>query len=260
MEIDFTHRRAGTLSRIAGYTFLLVFLVNLLAILLPPPFLEPERSFAALVEVVERSTLPLVAVLFLFLGFSGESHPALWECRLARWMRPLLLLVAVVYLITTLAFPLAAQRIDRSGIASSQAQIDRVKQEFQQLRDLLASGPDDTEAVGRVLSAQPALAQALSQQLGDSWDQLSPPQRRQRVEQLIDTSEVNANREAVAARANASGHLRKRTVLFSLTALFYALYYLAAHLIWPRSLAATRQRILQAREARLAEESAAEAS
>lgn len=260
MEIDFTHRRAATLSRMAAYTFLLIFLVNLVAVLLPPPFLQPERTFAALSELVERSSLPLVAVLVLFFGFSGESLPALWECRLARWLRPLLLLAALLYLVTSLAFLGVAQRIAVTGIASTDAQIERASQEFQQLRELLADADDDAEAVQRVLGRQPALAQAVRQQLGDSWERLTPQQRRQRLEQLLDTSEVTTNRQAQAARAEASGQLRQRTLRFSLTALLYAFFFLAAHLIWPRSLAATRHRVLQAREARLAEESPADPS
>ncbi|WP_158218467.1 HpsJ family protein [Synechococcus sp. 1G10] len=253
MEIDFTSRRGGSLARIAAYTFLLIFLLNLLTIFLPPPFLDPERTFSSLVELVERSTLPLVAVLFLFFGLTGEALPALWECRLARLFRPLLLVAALLYLVTTFTVVAAAQRIEATGIANSKAQIERSKGELEQLRNSLLSGSNDA-ALQRVLSSQPGLAQALQQQGGGNWAELSMAERRKRVEQLIDTSEVNLARQAMATRANASGKLRRQTLLTGLTAFLYTLFFLSAHLIWPRSLAATRERIFQAREARLAED------
>ncbi len=252
MEIDFTSNRAGSLARIAAYTFLLIFFVNVVAIVLPPPFLDPERTFRSLIELVERSTLPLVAVLFLFLGLTGETLPALWECRIARWFRPLLLVAALLYLLTLLTIFGAAHRIESTGIASSKEQIERSKWELQQLRRSLESGADDA-SLQRLLGSQPALVKALQLQGGPTWSELSMLERRQRVEQVIDASEVNMTRQALAARANASGKLRKQAMLTGLTALFYSLFFLSAHLIWPRSLTATRERILKTREERLAE-------
>jgi hypothetical protein len=231
----------------------LIFLVNLVAILLPPPFLDPERTFRSLIELVERSTLPVVAVLFLFLGLTGEALPALWECRLARWFRPLLLVAALLYLVTTLTFVAVAQRIEATGIANSKAQIERSKQELQQLRSSLRSGVDEA-SLQRVLNSQPALMQALRQQPGGNWAERSTDERRQRLEELIDISEVNITRQALTTRANASGKLWKQSMLSGLTALFYGLFFLSAHLIWPRSLAATRERILKTRESRLLED------
>jgi predicted PurR-regulated permease PerM len=115
-------------------------------------------------------------------------------------------------------------------------------------------GETSVERLRGLVARQPQILQALQQE-GTPLDQNSPlPELRQQIDRLLSRAEANLRRQSQIARANASGQLARQMVRLALTALIYALYYLAAALIWPRSLLATIERVREARLARQAAE------
>jgi hypothetical protein len=253
LQDDFSRRRVRSLSRLCAYTLLLVFLASVLTVLVPPPFSDPQRTLALINEVLERSTLPAVAVLFLFFGFSGDALPALWECVLARWLRPLLRLAVLLYLLTAVAVVGVGQQLTRSAASSLDGQVRTSMENLARFRDQV-DAETSVERLRGLVARQPQILQALQQE-GTPLDQNSPlPELRQQIDRLLSRAEANLRRQSQIARANASGQLARQMVRLALTALIYALYYLAAALIWPRSLLATIERVREARLARQAAE------
>lgn len=254
MDEDFSRRRAQSLARICAYTLLGIFLISLLAAALPLPMNDPGRAMGMLAEVLERSTLPLVAVLFLYFGMAEEALPASWECRLALWMGPLLRLAALSYLLTAVAVLSVSQRLDSLGVSGLNQQLKGGTVAIERLRQGVENAPD-APALKRLLSSQPALRQALVERGTAIDDRLAEPERRRQLLELIDRAGINLRLQGQQTRATASGNLARQSLRLTLTALVYALFYLLAGFIWPRSVVATLVRIREARQARMAEES-----
>ncbi|MBC1261448.1 hypothetical protein FQK07_09235 [Synechococcus sp. BSF8S] len=251
LQDDFSRRKVRSLGRLCAYTLLLVFLASVLTALVPPPFASPQRMLAVITEVLERSTLPAVAVLFLFFGFSGDALPALWECWLARWLQPLLRLAALSYLLTAVVVVGVGQRLTTDGVASLDGQLRTSMENLGKFREQV-DGETSVERLRALVARQPQILQALQQE-GTPLNQNSPlPELRQQVDRLLTRAEANLSRQSQVARSNAAGQLARQMVRLAITALIYALYYLAAALIWPRSLQTTVERVLEARRLRQA--------
>ena len=190
LQDDFSRRKVRSLGRLCAYTLLLVFLASVITALLPPPFASPQRMLAVITEVLERSTLPAVAVLFLFFGFSGDSLPALWECWLARWLRPLLRLAALLYLLTAVAVVGVGQRLTSDGVASLEGQLRTSIENLGKFRQQV-DGETSVERLRALVARQPQILQALQQE-GTPLDQNSPlPELRQQVDRLLTRLEAN---------------------------------------------------------------------
>jgi hypothetical protein len=253
LQDDFSRRRVRSLGRLCAYTFVLVFLASTLTALFPLSFTDAQRTLAFLNELLERSTLPAVAVLFLFFGLSGNALPALWECQLARWLRPLLRIVTILYFITTVAIVGVGQQLSVTGVAALERQARTSLDNLRQFRQQV-DGENSVESLRGIVARQPQLLQALQQE-GTPLDQSSPlTELRQQVDRLLTRVETNVRRQSQTARAIAAGQLARQLARLSVTSLIYALYYLGASLIWPRSLLATVERVRQARQARWAAE------
>lgn len=246
MDVDFSGRRARSLARLSAYTLLVIFLISLVLIAFPLPLADPQRSLGLMAELLERSTLPLVALLFLFFGLSEQASPALWECHLAGLLRPLLRFVAVLYLLTAIAVVGVSQRQDSTGASALNAQLQSTVGGLQSLRKSVAQAPD-AASMRRLLANQPGLLQALEQQGARLSSETPWLEQQQQLEELLDRAEVNFKRQAQQRRADSSGNLGRRSIRLSLTALSYALFYFLSSWIWPRSVVATIERIQEAR-------------
>ncbi|MCT0202164.1 HpsJ family protein [Synechococcus sp. CS-603] len=251
LQDDFSRRKARNLARLCSYTFFLVFLASVITTLLPPRFGDPQRLLGVIAEVLERSTLPAVALLFLFFGFSGDALPALWEFWLARWLRLLLRAAALFYLLSAMAVVGVGQQLSSSTLNSLDAQLRTTQDTLSEFRQQLEA-ETSVERLRQVVASQPQILQALQQE-GTPLEQNSTlPELRQQVERLLTRAEANLLSQAQLARSNSFGQLARQMVRLSLTALFYALYYLGASFIWPRSLQATVERVLETRRLRQA--------
>lgn len=252
--VEFSERKSRTLARISAYSLLLVFLISTVAAALPFGFGDPGRVLALLNELLERSTLPLVSVFLLFLGLAGDALPAVWECRLARALRPLLRLAALLYILAAIAVVGIAPRQEAVQVENLSGQLERSLQGVAVLRAGIERAPD-APTLARLLGSQPGLRQAFEAEAGiDSGAPLD--RQRQQALQLIDRIEANLRRQGQVQRSTVAFGFARQSGRLALTAFVYALFFLLAAQIWPRSVAATLERVRQARAARLAEEEA----
>jgi hypothetical protein len=216
---------------------------------LPLPLGDPQRSFGLFGELIANSTIPLAALVFLYLGFGGDSLPALWECRLAATLRPLLRAVAILYLLTAFTFFGLGRQLEIRGVKNLQTQVQNNLAGLQRFRQAVDSAADSAE-LNRLVDQLPGLRQALAEEKGAA----SLPDQRNRTDKILDRFETNLRLQAQRQRAELSGSLMRQSLRFGASAVVYAIFFLFASISWPRSLAATRARVLDARAERLREE------
>lgn len=251
VSTEFSPRKARTVARLAAYCLLLLFLISVLAAVLGSIGTDPARAIALITEILERSTLPLVATVFLVAGFCGDVVPALWECRLALWLRPLLRLVALLYLLSALAVVGLLPRIERARVETLESQLQRGQQGLAALRQGVER-VDNAALLRRLLAANPQLLSSFEAEGGT--DPQEPLQaQRARADKLLERAEINLRRDYQRSRADITFGLARQAVRLALTAFVYALYYLLVVQIWPRSLAATVERVRALRARREAE-------
>lgn len=65
-----SHSHLEPLFRLAGYTLLSLFLLDLLAILIPFNFTNPVWEFQLANQLVERAPVPILALIFVLIGES----------------------------------------------------------------------------------------------------------------------------------------------------------------------------------------------
>ncbi len=252
--VGFGARRGRSFLRITAYTLLLVFVVSALPAFLPLPFGRSEALLNGLRELVERSTLPVVALVFLYQGFADGALPALWECRLALGLRLLLPLVALGYLLIAVAIVAVSMQVTGDGIR----QFDQQRQGNQNLvssfRSRLIATPD-VPRLRAVLAEQPAFRSLLKDPtavLGSADRPLS--MQRQAAMALMDRAEVDLQAQYLRSRADLTGRLTSQAIRLGLTSLAYGGFYLLTGLLWPRSDPDLEERVRQSRLSCAAEE------
>lgn len=112
----------------------------------------------------------MVALVVLYAGLSGEAAPSLWEARLAIWLRPLLRLVALLYLLTAVAIVAVAGEVQSQGLAQFKGQLQANLTGLAELRQQFNAAPDAT-VLRRLLEQQPPSA--------PFWPIPAPPGQRQ---------------------------------------------------------------------------------
>lgn len=254
-SMDFTGRQARSLARLSAYTLLAVFLISLLVAVVPLPLDSPQRSVLLLNEVLERSFLVVIALVCLYFGLADEALPARWEVCVAGWLRPLLRLASVLYLLTAIAVVALAVRIEDRGVGQLGRQVDSTVAELQRLRVEVEQAADPADLL-RSLSRDPRLIQAMRSRGRPAGETGTLEEQQDLALELIDRAEANLRRRGLERRADASGNLTRQTLRLTLMALAYGLFHLLAGFIWPRSLAATRARLADHRAALAADEPA----
>jgi hypothetical protein len=223
---------------------LLVFLISVLGAALPPPIQDPSRALAVLGEVLERSTLPVVAVVLLHAGFSGAAVPALWEVDLAGVIRPLLRLAALVYLLVALALPPLGFRAESLGAGRLQAELETRLEALAGLRQAVEQAPD-AQALRAVLRQDPSLIAEIDRESGSPAKASSLSAQRDLAVRLLIRAQGNLRAQHQSGRADASGNLIRQIVRLSFTSAVYALFYAVAGFLWPGSVPALRLRVLE---------------
>lgn len=252
--MEFTGRRTRSLARLGAYTLLLVFLISLLTIALPLPLGDADRSILLFNELLERSSLPLLALLALFFGLADDAQPAIWEVVLARWLRPVLRFTALAYLVLAIALIALAGRIEETGVSRLAGQVQDSLQKIERLRQAVDQAPDP-QSLRQVLQQQdPRLIQAMQEAGVRAGEPGSFSQQQALARQLLQRAEANLRQSSQRRRADASGNLTRQTVRQVLVALCYAVFSLLASFSWPRSVAASLDRAIQRRQARALDE------
>ncbi|MGQ4646834.1 HpsJ-like protein, cyanoexosortase A-associated [Lyngbya aestuarii] len=118
-----------------GYGFLLFSLVELVAIIIPPQFMNPVWEFQTFGAIVERVVVLLLGFGLVFFGERGGRGK--WELPLLKSLSWLAFLMAILFF---LMIPLAivnTLRIDRQNTQQITNQIEQGKNQIQQIQKQL---------------------------------------------------------------------------------------------------------------------------
>lgn len=117
-----SHGNLEPLFRLAGYTLLALFLLDLIAIFIPPNFTNPVWEFQLANQLVERAPVPILGLVFVLIGES--------QFRIFKFLSWSSLVVGILYL---LLVPLSISSIVRVEQQNS-AQIATRLEQIQQLK------------------------------------------------------------------------------------------------------------------------------
>ena len=211
-----------SLARLLSYTLLSLYLLGLLASLLPLPINDPNGALGLLAQAIDGGGLVAVAVVAFHAGLGGDSRPAPWEQRLGALAPSLLTGAALVYLALGLTVLPVGLRIRSQGMAQLQGQVAGGRSLLQELRRSVQAAPDP-QALETLLRNQPQLAQGLS---GD-------PARDQPLLLARIDRDVAALTEAARRRgADTNARLLRQMLRLLLSGVVLAGFHLLAALIW----------------------------
>jgi hypothetical protein len=192
-----------SLVRAVGYGLLLLVLFDLVAMLVPPQFMNPSWEFQRFGELVEKVAVPLIAIVLVFFG-EGQSRGQ-FERIFLKGLSWLCLLAGVALI---LLIPVTLSNVERLDLAADDLflrqynqQLNQAKQVEQQLR----KATDDE--VKRILQSQgqslgnqsPQQAKTLLlSQLTKAKQKLSADYTAKRVEQQL-TLLKNRNKWCIGA-------------------------------------------------------------
>jgi hypothetical protein len=223
-DVDLSLGRLRALARLAAYALQLLFLISVVTSLLPWPAADGQRWLALLSELIERSTLPLVASVLLLAGLSGAVVPARWELAPIHRQRGLLRLAAGLYFVTALALlPLAHQLSEQRG-QTIQSQLSQSASQLKALQQQV-TGSDSLDSLLRLV---PTAEQR--QELEKAGDVEAA---RALLLQRLKNEAALQQRRGLSALAEAQGAVWKNAMRLTLSALVYVLYFLLASLAWP---------------------------
>lgn len=127
--------RSVVLFRLIGYGFLILFFLDLGAILIPPNFLNPQWEFQTLGEVVERVAIPLIALLLIFYG--GNYLRKGWEYLVLTTLSWLCLVAGVLFILVIPLGVINTIRIDTQTTNAIEAQTRQKLEILQQVETKL---------------------------------------------------------------------------------------------------------------------------
>ena len=257
MQPEFTSQRLRSLVRLGAYTLLLLFVIHGVSGWLPFPSDQPSVVLARIGELLERSTLPLVAVLLLYGGLLGRSLPSLWEWRLARMLKPLLLLVAALYVAAGGLLLPVSHRIETEGVKRLQSELSQARSQLKAYGAAVERSSSAPE-LQRLLANQPALVRQLRNSGNDPAQANNLAAVRQQTLVLVRSQAAQLEREAIRRESQARGELGQQVLRRLLSAAGLALFFLIAGLSWPSRLPEMGRRIALARERRRLEEEEAD--
>lgn len=141
-------KKFESLSRFASYSLVILFLINICAQFIPFPAANAERWSFVITQIVERSTLPMVASVFLFAGLRSQSLLPKFELKLILLQKRLALLASLLFLFIAISLlPIASARnavlrasFDNrlSAVAKSYEQLASVVNKASSLQELKA--------------------------------------------------------------------------------------------------------------------------
>jgi hypothetical protein len=222
MTMAFSAGHGRSLARLLSYTLLSLYLLGLLASLLPLPINDPSAALGLLGQAIDGGGLVAVAVVSFHAGLGGDSRPAPWEQRLGALAPALLTAAALIYLALGLSVIPVGLRIRSQGMAQLQGQLATGSSLLQELRRSVQAAPDP-QALGTVLRNQPQLGQGLSGDLA-----------RDRPLLLARIARDQASLAEAARRrgADTNARLLRQMLRLLLSGVVLAGFHLLATLIW----------------------------
>lgn len=181
--------------RLVGYVLLLLSCFDVLNILIPPRFMNPEWEIQAITELVERVAVPLIGLAFVF--YQDVALRVKVELVLLKGFSWAALIVGVAYLLllpllVVNSFRLDAVLVGQNSILADQrmTQVDQVQQRLSQ-----ASSKTEINALFNRFSGQPLPPDLVSKDL---------PSLKQ---ELLAT--INKGKPSIRRQAEATGTERR---------------------------------------------------
>jgi len=205
-----SHSNLEPLFRLAGYTLLALFLLDLLAILIPLNFTNPVWEFQLSNQLVERAPVPILGLIFVLIGES--------QFRIFKFLSWLSLLGGVLYL---LLVPLSISAIIRAEQQTS-AQLATRLEQIQQLKEQINQAQTSADIAAILSRVNP---------------QVTPPaiENPEAVKQQLLASLSQNERSLQAQAASRENNLWtqiKNTIKISLGALISSTFFLV---IWQKT-------------------------
>lgn len=222
MTTAFSTGRGRSLARLLGYTLLGLYLLGLVANLLPLPINDPSAALGLLAQAIDGGGLVAVGVVAFHHGLGGDSRPAAWEQRLGTLAPGLLGGAALMFLALALSVLPVGLRIRSQGMAQLQGQLASGRSLLQELRRSVQTA-SDPRSLGALLRNQPQLAQGLTGDLS---------QDRPLLLARIDRDAAALSEAARRRGADTNGRLLRQMVRLLLSGLVLAGFHLLAALSW----------------------------
>ncbi|WP_127024620.1 HpsJ family protein, partial [Chroococcidiopsis cubana] len=205
-----SHSHLEPLFRLAGYTLLSLFLLDLLAILIPFNFTNSVWEFQLANQLVERAPVPILGLIFVLIGES--------QFRFFKFLSWLSLLGGILYF---LLLPLAISAIVRIDQQSS-TQIATRSAQIQQLKEQINKAQTSADIAAILSRINP---QATPPEIGN------PEVVKQQLLASLSQNERSLQAQA-ASRENNLGTQIKNTIKISLGALISGTFFLV---IWQKT-------------------------
>lgn len=199
------------LARRAGYSLLVLALIDTIASLTPVQWLDPAWELRVMGDLVEKVPVPLLGMLLAFGG--GQNTRARWERLVANGLRPICLCMGIAFF---LMIPLIAT--DSMRIRDEHAL--RIREA---LEDKLA---ETSHWESQLMNAAPELLPATFAQIGARMDGKDPQSTRAQL--LADAAQVKSKLydEAALLQRSQQQTLIHSSVKYSTGCLVSALFFL----------------------------------
>ncbi|MDJ1184682.1 HpsJ-like protein, cyanoexosortase A-associated [Roseofilum casamattae] len=219
-------KRSESLLHIIGYIFLAFAIVDCLFLLVPPQFTNALWEFQTIGQLVERSPVPLIGLVFIF--YRPEPAINIWELRLLKLLSWLCLLVGICYL---MMLPLGIAntfRLHRANTLQLNARISQQQEQLQQRQNQLDRLTED--------QLQNIFNSAIRQDNAPNIE--TPEQLREQAIGQLQLTQENLNTQAELTRINLTTTLTKTSIKTNLGAIFSGIAFISIwHLTrWARKL------------------------
>lgn len=205
--------RSITLVRWLGYSLLLLSLLDIIAILVPPNFMNPVWEFKSIGALVERIPVPLIGLVMAFWGEQDFRRPA--EKLFLKGLSWLTLILAVVLLALLPLCFVSSNRIYNSKIQ----EVDALKVQRLALVEQLETKLSQSNSVDEIQSLLNRALNNSSPVVFDAGQSLSTV--KDQVPTILEPAKAEIERQARAAQTQVRSErpgLLKRTVKWSLGA------------------------------------------
>lgn len=115
-----SHSNLEPLFRLAGYTLLALFLLDLIAIFIPPNFTNPVWEFQLANQLVERAPVPILGLVFVLIGES--------QFRIFKFLSWSSLAVGILYLLLVPLSISSIVRVEQQNAAQIATRLEQIQQ------------------------------------------------------------------------------------------------------------------------------------
>ncbi|OKH39375.1 hypothetical protein NIES2119_06445 [[Phormidium ambiguum] IAM M-71] len=207
--------RSTALFRIVGYGILTLAAIDYLNIFIPANFTNPAWEFQMLAQLVDKSPVPLIGLVFVFYG-KDELRKDLEEYIL-KFLSWSTLVVGIGYV---LLLPLGINntlRLNAFNNAQINNQVNQQITQLQQISDRLNQATSQTEINN--------LFAALNRQ-GKTPDIRNPEELKNRIQTEVTTAQTNIRNQSELNRKNLRIGLIKNSIKWNFGAIICAVLFI----------------------------------